>query len=130
MNFPIYDISDFSWNKYRIKEHNVLYENPYSGIVPRNRDEFPERIKKFKFVDSDGVIYKVIGVKIHPKKGLAKLFSFINKIEFEFVRTEEQYTIEEFKELLIKRARETQNEKLEEIVKKASSFADILQQMT
>lgn len=130
MNFPIYDISEFSWNNYRIKEHNVIYENPYSGVVPSNRDEFLERIKKFKFVDPNGAIYKVVSFKIHPRKGLARLFSFASKIDFEFVRTDESYTIEEFKELLIKRARETQNEKLEEIVNNSSSFNDILRQFT
>jgi hypothetical protein len=130
MNFPIYDISEYSWEKYRVKEHNVLYENPYTGILPSKKDEFSERIRKFKFVDPDGVLYEVIGFKVHQKKGLAKLLSFKNKIELEFVRSDEQYTIEEFKKLLIKRAKETKNENLEEIAKNANSFKDILQQIT
>lgn len=129
MNFPLYDISDYSWEKYRIKEHNILYENPYTGILPSNKDEFGERIRKFKFVDSDGILYKVTGFKIHPKKGLAKLLLLTKKIEFEFVRSDEHYSIEEFKELLLKRARETRNESLEKIVKNANSFKDILRQI-
>ena len=130
MNFPIYDISEFSWNNYRIKEHNVLYENPYSAIVPSNKEKFGERIRKFKFVDADGMLYKVTGFKVLPNKGLAKLLSFTKKIELEFVRIDEQYTIEMFKELLIKRAKETQNEGLEKIVRSANSFKDILHQIS
>ncbi|MFA9388737.1 MAG: hypothetical protein ACERKD_02960 [Prolixibacteraceae bacterium] len=130
MKFPIYDISEYSWEKYRIKEHNVLYENPYSGILPSKRDEFGERISKFKFVDPDGILYKVIGFKVLQKRGLAKFLSFKKKIELEFVRTDEQYTIEEFKKLLVKRARDTKNKNLEEIAKNANSFKDILQQIT
>jgi hypothetical protein len=130
MNFPIYDISDFSWNNYRIKEHNVLYENPYSGFAPRNKGKFLERIKKFKFIDPDGVIYKAKGFIIHPKKGLSRFFSLTYKIEIEFIGTNELYTLEEFKELLIKRARETKNLKLEKIASSANSFDDILRQFT
>lgn len=130
MKFPIYDISEYSWEKYRIKEHNVLYENPYSGILPSKREEFGERISKFKFVDPDGILYKVIGFKVLPKRGLAKFLSFKKKIELEFVRTDEQYTIEEFKKLLVERAKETKNKSLEEIAKNANSFKDILQQIT
>ena len=126
MNFPIYDISEYSWEKFRVKEHNVLYENPYHGILPGKKDEFSERIQKFKYVDPDGVVYKVTGFKILPEKGLAKRLPFKKRIELEFVRTDEQYTIEEFKKLLLKRAKETQNENLEQIVRNANSFKEIL----
>jgi hypothetical protein len=129
MNFPICDISEFSWNNYRIKEHNVLYENPYSCIAPSNRNKFAEKIKKFKYVDPDGLIHRVVGFKVHSKRGLAKLFSLTKKIEFELVRVDELYTIEEFKELLINSAKETQDKKLQEIAENANSFKDILHQI-
>ncbi len=129
MNFPIYDISEFSWNNFRYKQHNILYENPYLASVPRNREKFTKRIREFKYVDPDGILYKVTGYKVHPNKGLAKLLFFLKKIEFEFVRIDEKYTIEMFKELLINRAKEDQDEKLEEIVKNANSFKDILYQI-
>lgn len=130
MKFPIYDISEYSWQKNRIKDHNVLYENPYTGILPSNKDKFDKRIREFKFVDPDGIIYKVTGFIVHQKKGLAKLLSFTKKIELEFVRTEEQYSIEAFKVLLTRRAKETKNENLEEVVKNANSFKDILHQIS
>lgn len=129
MNFPIYDISEFSWSNYRIKEHNVLFENPYSGIMPCSSDEFADRIRKFKFVDSDGNLYNVTGFKILPNQGLAKLFLLTKRIELDFVRIDEQYTLEMFKGLLIQRAKDTNNEKLEERVKHANSFKDILCQI-
>ncbi len=131
MNFPIYDISECSWNNSRYKQHNMLYENPYLAlpIASRNREKFIKQIRKFKFVDSDGMLYKVTDYKILPNKGLAKLLFFLNKIEFEFVSLDEKYTIEMFKKLLINRAKEEQNEKLEEIVKNANSFKDVLHQM-
>ncbi len=53
MNFPVYDISGYGWSRYKVKEHNVLYENPYTAIIPCNRKKFEERIKKFKFVGPD-----------------------------------------------------------------------------
>ncbi len=68
MNFPVYDISPFSWNKYRIKEHNILYENPYTALTPINRNKFIDRIRNFQFVDSSGIIYKVVAFRVLPKK--------------------------------------------------------------
>ena len=128
MKFPIYDISESSWNNARIKQHNILHENPYLAlfIASRNREKFTKQIREFKFVDPDGILYKVTDYKILPNKGLKKLFFIFKKIEFEFVRVDEKYTIEMFKELLLNRAKEEQNGKLEEIVKSANSFKDIL----
>ncbi len=128
MNFPVYDISGYGWSRYKVKEHNVLYENPYTAIIPCNRKKFEERIKKFKFVGPDWIIYNVTGFKLKPKKGLAKLFFLTKKVELVFVKTDEQYTIEQFKELLTKRAKETQNKKLEDVVMNAYTIKDILYQ--
>lgn len=126
MNFPMYDISELSWNKYRIKEHNVLYDNPYLGIVPKNGEEFAKRVKGFKYVSPDGELFKVVGYKILPRKSPIRFPSLRRKIEFEFVQIDEQYTFEMFKELIISRAKETGNEGLEKLAKDAGSFRDIL----
>lgn len=130
MKFPIYDISDSCWDKYRIKEHNVLFENPYSGLIPFSKRKFWNRIKKFKYIDADGVLYKINGFRIYPKKGPERVLFWIKNIELSFNRSDELYNLEEFKELLVKRARETNNETLENIVLKANSFEDILGQFT
>ena len=130
MKFPIYDISDCCWDKYMIKEHNILFENPYSGLIPFSKRKFWSRIKKFKYIDANGVIYKVSDFKIYPKKGPSKFLFWIQNIEFLFNKSEELYNLEEFKELLVKRARETNNKTLENIVMKANSFEDILGKFT
>jgi hypothetical protein len=130
MNFPIYDISESSWDFNEVKQHNILYENPYWGIVPRNKSLFEKQIQNFEFVDSKGQLFNVIGFNIIYKKGLLRFFAIRHKIELIFIKSTEKYSLIKFKELLNKRAIETQNSQLEQLVQKAKSFEDILQQIS
>lgn len=126
MRFPIYDISEDTWKRYRLKQHNILYENPFPAIIPFNHSKYKRRIKEFKFVDPDGNIYKVVEYQVHSLKGLSRLFPFYKRIEYQFVSVNEQITFTELKNLLISRALETNNKQLEDIVQDTDSIDEIL----
>lgn len=125
VSFPAYDISDHGWNKASPTAHNILFENPYNAVVVAGNDEFRERIKKFRYVDSTGKIFRVVDFNILPNKGFLKFISFRKRIELEFEDTGEQFPFNQFKELLIHRANETDNAQLREKATVANSYSEL-----
>jgi len=125
MEFPIYDISEETWVKY--KENNIIFENPDCPYIkPRNRNKYLDRIRKFIYVDCNGDIYKITDYRLCEKKGIWKYIPFMASIEFQFIKTGEHYSFEKFKDLMIKRAIEIEDGINEKIARNATSFRDIL----
>ena len=125
MTFPIYDIAEETWLKY--KEHNIMFENPYSNYIkPRNRQKYLDKMSKCKYVDCEGDIYKVIDFKFCKKRGITKYIPFFATIEFQFEKTGEKYPFEKFKQLIITRSIEEKDDYSEKIARKATTFRELL----
>jgi len=127
MTFPIYDIAEDTWLQYRIREHNIIFENPDSNYIkPRNRQKYLEQMRRCKYVDCEGDIYKVVDFKFCKKRGITKYIPFFATIEFQFEKTGEKYPFEKFKQLIIDRSIETKNPYLEKFARKATTFKELL----
>lgn len=122
MIFPVYDISEYSWNRFRIKEHNILFENPFKAILPENNAVYLSEIRKFKYIDRNGIIFQVNSFKICKRKRWLIGFVKTGKIEYEFEQTEERIPFDKFKILISNRAIETNNSELLTLIKSCNSF--------
>jgi len=122
MIFPIYDITEYIWKKYR--EPNIIFKNPYSCI--KVGKDYWRNIDKYRFVDCNGDIYKIIDFKFYKKTGICKYIPFIGNMYLYFAKTNEQYSFKEFQKLTIERAIESKNSTLEIVAKKATTFSEIL----
>jgi len=127
MTFPIYDISEEAWLQEKIIENHIIFENPASNYIkPRNRQKYLDKMRKCKFVDCEGDIYKVVDFKFCKKTGISKYIPFFATIEFQFEKTGEKYPFEKFKQLIIDRSIETKNPYLEQFARQATTFRELL----
>lgn len=126
IEFPLYDVSDYGWNEFREKEHNIIFQNPYAGIVPYLKKKFVNRMKQYEFMDCSGKVYKVNDIEFTKPQGVRGFFTLASLITLKFYATGRTITLEEFRNLVITRAAETGNAPLEETAKRAGSISEIL----
>jgi hypothetical protein len=124
--YPLYDISEYGWHEFREKEHNIIFQNPYAGIVPCQKKRFRERMMNYEFVDCNGVVYKVADISFTKPHGIRGFFTLASLIDLKFNKTGHKLTLEEFRKIIIDRAVETGNKNLEETALQANSISEIL----
>jgi len=126
ITFPLYDISKDAWEFSKYQQHNVLFENPFSAVKPKDSDNYLERIKKFEYIDANGNAFQPIAYRFHPSKNRLKRILGFGEIEYSFEHIPNSLSFENFREIIVARAKETNNENLRRIAQEASSFSEIL----
>lgn len=126
IEYPLYDISDYGWNEFKEKEHNIIFQNPYPGIVPYQKKKFTDRMKQYEFVDCKGVVYKVTDITFEKPRGIRGFFTLASVIQLHFHPAGKTLDLDQFRSLIISRARETNNANLENAAASATAIANIL----